>query len=125
MTNIILESQNLTRYYCSTLALDNMTVKIPRGCICGFIGRNGSGKTTAIKLLLGFLKPTAGCSKLLGHDSQELTPQIRQRIGYVSGLLSDILILRFRQPLNKSATSRAYRLDIVRRFCSHLLQNRL
>src|SRR3989304_2846348 len=84
MTDIVLETQGLTKYYGSTLALDNMTVKIPRGCICGFVGRNGSGKTTAIKLLLGFLNPTAGVSKLLGCDSQRLTPQIRQRIGYVS-----------------------------------------
>jgi len=61
-----------------------MTIKIPRGCICGFVGRNGSGKTTAIKLLLGFLNPTAGSSKLLGCDSQHLTPAIRQRVGYVS-----------------------------------------
>lgn len=84
MTDTVLETQGLTKYYGSTLALDNMTVKIPRGCICGFVGRNGSGKTTAIKLLLGFLNPTAGSSKLLGCDSQQLTPQIRQRIGYVS-----------------------------------------
>jgi len=84
MTDMVLETQGLTKYYGSTLALDNMTVKIPRGCICGFVGRNGSGKTTAIKLMLGFLKPTAGLSSLLGCDSQNLTPAIRQRIGYVS-----------------------------------------
>ncbi len=84
MTDIILETQGLTKYYGGTPALDNMTIKIPRGCICGFIGRNGSGKTTAIKLLLGFLEPTAGSSKLLGCDSQHLTPQIRQLTGYIS-----------------------------------------
>jgi ABC-2 type transport system ATP-binding protein len=84
MADIVLETQGLTKYYGVILALDNMTVKIPRGCICGFVGRNGSGKTTAIKLLLGFLNPTAGSSKLLDCDSQRLTPQIRQRIGYVS-----------------------------------------
>jgi len=84
MTDTVLETQGLTKYYGSTLALDNMTVKIPRGCICGFVGRNGSGKTTAIKLLLGFLNPTAGSSMLLGCDSQNLTPALRQRIGYVS-----------------------------------------
>ena len=84
MTDTVLETQGLTKYYGSMLALDNMTIKIPRGCICGFVGRNGSGKTTAIKLLLGFLNPTAGSSKLLGCDSQHLTPAIRQRVGYVS-----------------------------------------
>ena len=84
MTDMVLETQGLTKYYGSTLALDNMTVKIPRGCICGFVGRNGSGKTTAIKLMLGILKPTAGSSSVLGYDSRNLTPAIRQRIGYVS-----------------------------------------
>jgi ABC-2 type transport system ATP-binding protein len=84
MTDTVLETQGLTKYFGSRMVLDNMTVKIPRGCICGFVGRNGSGKTTAIKLLLGLLKPTAGSSTLLGCDSQQLSPQIRQRIGYVS-----------------------------------------
>jgi ABC-2 type transport system ATP-binding protein len=84
MNEIVLETQGLTKYYGSRLALNNFTVKIPRGCVCGFVGRNGSGKTTAIKLLLGLLNPTAGSSQLLGCDSQNLSPQIRQRIGYVS-----------------------------------------
>jgi ABC-2 type transport system ATP-binding protein len=86
MNDIVLETKGLTKYYPGApgLALDSFTVKIPRGCICGFVGRNGSGKTTAIKLMLGFLKPTAGSSTLLGCDSQNLTPYVRQRIGYVS-----------------------------------------
>jgi ABC-2 type transport system ATP-binding protein len=84
MIDTVLETQGLTKYFGSRMVLDNMTVKIPRGCICGFVGRNGSGKTTAIKLLLGLLKPTAGSSTLLGCDSQQLSPQIRQRVGYVS-----------------------------------------
>ncbi len=84
MTEAVLETQGLTKYYGNKLALDHFTIKIPRGCVCGFVGRNGSGKTTAIKLLLGFLRPTAGTSGLLGCDSQNLTPAVRQRIGYVS-----------------------------------------
>ena len=84
MTEFVLETQGLTRYYGDKLAVDHIDLKIPRGCICGFVGRNGSGKTTAIKLMLGFLKPTAGSSRLLGCDSQNLTPAIRRRIGYVA-----------------------------------------
>jgi ABC-2 type transport system ATP-binding protein len=84
MTEFVLETQGLTKYYGDKLAVNHIDLKIPRGCICGFVGRNGSGKTTAIKLLLGFLKPTAGSSRLLGCDSQNLTPAIRQRIGYVA-----------------------------------------
>jgi ABC-2 type transport system ATP-binding protein len=81
---IVLETQGLTKYYGSVLAVDHINLRIPRGCICGFVGRNGSGKTTAIKLMLGLLRPTTGSSKLLGCDSQELTADIRQRIGYVT-----------------------------------------
>jgi len=84
MNEIVLETQGLTKYYGSTLAVDHIDLKIPRGCICGFVGRNGAGKTTAIKLMLGLLNPTAGSSRLLGCDSSALTSAIRQRIGYVT-----------------------------------------
>ncbi|MHC4396910.1 MAG: ABC transporter ATP-binding protein [Planctomycetota bacterium] len=84
MTETVLQAQGLTKYYGDTPAVDHLDLKIPRGCICGFIGRNGAGKTTAIKMLLGLLKPTAGAATLLGCDCQELTPAIRQRIGYVT-----------------------------------------
>ncbi|MBW8038869.1 MAG: ABC transporter ATP-binding protein [Planctomycetes bacterium] len=84
MTETVLQTQGLTKYYGSTLAVDHLDLKIPRGSICGFVGRNGAGKTTAIKLMLGLLRPTAGSSRLLGCDSAALTPAIRQRIGYVT-----------------------------------------
>jgi ABC-2 type transport system ATP-binding protein len=81
---IVLETKGLTKYYGNVLAVDHIDLKIPRGCICGFVGRNAAGKTTAIKLILGLLTPTAGTSRLLGCDSTALTPAIRQRIGYVT-----------------------------------------
>ena len=84
MNDAVLETQALTKYYGGTLAVDHLDLQIPRGCICGFVGRNGAGKTTAIKLMLGLLKPTAGSSRLLGCDSSALTPEIRRRIGYVT-----------------------------------------
>jgi ABC-2 type transport system ATP-binding protein len=84
MAETVLETHGLTKYYGGRLALDHLDVQIPRGCICGFVGRNGAGKTTAIKLMLGLLNPTAGSSSLLGCDSEQLTPAIRQRIGYVT-----------------------------------------
>jgi ABC-2 type transport system ATP-binding protein len=84
MNDVVLETKGLTKYYGNILAVNHMDLKIPRGCICGFVGRNAAGKTTAIKLMLGLLNPTAGSSKLLGCDSAALTPAIRQRIGYVT-----------------------------------------
>lgn len=84
MNDYVIETKGLTKFYGSKLALDHIDLKIPRGSICGFVGRNGSGKTTAIKLMLGFLNPTCGSSTLLGCDSQNLTPSVRQRIGYAA-----------------------------------------
>jgi ABC-2 type transport system ATP-binding protein len=84
MNDVVLETSGLTKYYGRTLAVDHFDLKVPRGCVCGFVGRNGAGKTTVIKLVLGLLQPTAGSSRLLGCDSTELTPAIRQRIGYVT-----------------------------------------
>jgi len=100
---IVLETQGLTKYYGNVLAVDHIDLKIPRGCICGFVGRNAAGKTTAIKLMLGLLNPTAGSSKLLGCDSTALTPAIRQRIGYVTeghrlfGWMSIVELERFQR----------------------------
>jgi len=84
MPEIVLETEGLTKYFGGTLAVDHLDLQLPLGCICGFVGRNGAGKTTAIKLMLGLLRPTAGSSRLLGCYSEALTPAIRQRIGYVT-----------------------------------------
>ena len=84
MSEIVVQASGLTKYYGSKLALDHLDLEIPSGCICGFLGRNGAGKTTAIKLMLGLLTPTAGSSSLLGCDSRRLTPDIKKRIGYVT-----------------------------------------
>ena len=84
MSAIVLETSNLTKAFGGLFALDHLTVSIPRGTICGFLGRNGAGKTTAIKLMLGLLRPTVGSATLLGCDAQALTPEIKARIGYVT-----------------------------------------
>jgi ABC-2 type transport system ATP-binding protein len=84
MSDIVIETKGLTKYFSKKAVLENFDLQIHRGCICGFIGRNGAGKTTAIKLLLGFLEPTSGGSAVLGCNSISLTPEIRQRIGYVT-----------------------------------------
>jgi ABC-2 type transport system ATP-binding protein len=84
MSDIVLETHNLTKAFGSQFALDHLNLSIPRGTICGFLGRNGAGKTTAIKLMLGLLHPTVGSATVLGCDAQALTPEIKARIGYVT-----------------------------------------
>jgi ABC-2 type transport system ATP-binding protein len=84
MQDFVIQTHQLTKYYGSRLALDHLNLRIPKGSIYGLLGRNGSGKTTAIKLMLGLLKPIAGQAIILGCDCQELTPRIREQIGYVT-----------------------------------------
>jgi ABC-2 type transport system ATP-binding protein len=82
--NTILETENLTRRFGRHEAVHDLTLSVPRGSLCAFLGRNGAGKTTTIKMLAGLVKPSRGSSRLLGQDSQHLRPQEWQRIGYVS-----------------------------------------
>ncbi|HAL44421.1 MAG: hypothetical protein A2Y12_08335 [Planctomycetes bacterium GWF2_42_9] len=84
MSEIVLETSGLTKYFKDKCVVDHLDLKIPKGCVCGFLGRNGAGKTTTIRMLMGLLKPTTGNCSLLGCDCQDLTPAIRQRVGYVT-----------------------------------------
>lgn len=61
-----LEVQDLSKHYGSLRAVDAISFTVPRGVICGFIGPNGSGKTTTIRMLLGLIRPTAGSAQVLG-----------------------------------------------------------
>ncbi|PYJ05749.1 MAG: ABC transporter ATP-binding protein, partial [Verrucomicrobia bacterium] len=60
------------------------SLEVPRGCVFAFLGRNGSGKTTTIRMLLGLLRPTRGEGSILGYRIQALPPEARARIGYLT-----------------------------------------
>jgi ABC-2 type transport system ATP-binding protein len=62
-------------------AVDNLCLKVPQGIVFGFLGPNGSGKTTTIRLLLGLLKPTSGRASVLGFDTQSQADEIRRLSG--------------------------------------------
>lgn len=84
MTDAVIETRGLTRYFGTKCAVDALSVQVPRGCVFGFLGRNGSGKTTTIRMLLGLLEPTRGACSILGHDSADLPPEVRARVGYLA-----------------------------------------
>jgi ABC-2 type transport system ATP-binding protein len=79
-----IETRGLTRYFGRKCAVDGVSFRVPRGSVFAFIGRNGAGKTTTIRMILGLLEPTRGSSTILGHDSAELPPAARARIGYMA-----------------------------------------
>lgn len=84
MSQYVIETKGLTKYYGNKLALDQLDLRIPKGEIFAFLGRNGSGKTTAIRMMLGLLKPSLGTSSILGCNSQGLTREYRNRIGFMT-----------------------------------------
>jgi ABC-2 type transport system ATP-binding protein len=84
MSDGVVVIENLVKYYEGRCVLDGINLKIPAGCIYGLLGRNGIGKTTINRILLGLDFPTRGKTFLLGTDSTKLTPKIKGRIGYVA-----------------------------------------
>jgi ABC-2 type transport system ATP-binding protein len=82
--NYVIETDQVCRAFKNTMALSNFSLRVPRGSIYGFLGRNGAGKTTAIKILAGLIKPTSGSARVLGRNPFEFTTEDRQKIGYVS-----------------------------------------
>lgn len=79
-----IEIKNLVVGYGKKQVLDGLNLTVPAGSIFGFLGANGTGKTTTIKTLLGFRAPTSGTVRVLGYDSVSQHVDICERIGYVS-----------------------------------------
>lgn len=83
-TEFVIETRALSRRYGNKLALDRLDLAIPRGRIHAIVGANGAGKSTLFRILMGFMPPSAGEARILGKDSQSLTPEDRARIGFVN-----------------------------------------
>lgn len=76
-----IQTDSLTRDFGSLRAVDNLTLDVPPGVVFGFLGPNGSGKTTTIRLLLGLISATSGSAQVLGFDVRRDAAGIRQRCG--------------------------------------------
>jgi ABC-2 type transport system ATP-binding protein len=81
MTETAIHTEKLSRDFGSIRAVDNLSLEVPAGIVFGFLGPNGSGKTTTISLLLGLLEPTGGRAEVLGFDTGTQADQIRSRTG--------------------------------------------
>ncbi|HEY4328299.1 MAG TPA: ABC transporter ATP-binding protein, partial [Phycisphaerae bacterium] len=80
----VISVNGLTKYFGRKCVLDEVSFQVPRGSVTAFLGRNGSGKTTTLRILLGLLEPTRGTTSILGYDSQKLPPEARGAIGYLA-----------------------------------------
>jgi ABC-2 type transport system ATP-binding protein len=88
-TDYAVETDGLTRRFGGFLAVDRVTLKIPKGHLYGFLGLNGAGKTTTIRVLTTLLPPSAGTAKLWGHDVRQEPLAVRRLVGLVSDETSE------------------------------------
>jgi ABC-2 type transport system ATP-binding protein len=84
MTELAIETRDLVKRYGSIAAVDGLSLSVPRGAVYALVGRNGSGKTTTIRMLLDLSLPDAGTARVLGMDCHAERVKVLERVGYVS-----------------------------------------
>jgi ABC-2 type transport system ATP-binding protein len=96
MTEPVISVENLTRRFGDFVAVDHVNFEVGAGEVVGYLGPNGSGKTTTIRMLLGLLEPSDGRATVLGFDAFKQTEQVRTRAGYMSqkfAIYDDLTVL--------------------------------
>ena len=83
-TTPVITTEKLTKRFGQFVAASELTFQVTKGEIFGFLGANGAGKTTAMRMLCGLLKPSSGKASIAGFDVYTQTEKIKQRIGYMS-----------------------------------------
>jgi ABC-2 type transport system ATP-binding protein len=82
-SNIVINTSRLTKAFGRLVAVNDLHLQVMRGDVFGFLGPNGSGKTTTIRMLLGLIRPTAGRAVIFGMDTAQQLPSILPRIGAI------------------------------------------
>lgn len=96
MPEPVIRVENLTRRFGDFVAVDHINFQVNEGEVVGYLGPNGSGKTTTIRMLLGLLAPTEGGATVLGYDAYRQSEQVRARAGYMSqkfAIYDDLTVL--------------------------------
>jgi ABC-2 type transport system ATP-binding protein len=96
MQDIVIKTDRLTKRFGDFTAVNEITFQVNKGEIFGFLGANGAGKTTAMRMLIGLSKPTSGSASVAGFDVYKQTENIKKSIGYMSqkfSLYEDLTVL--------------------------------
>ena len=100
---LVIDVQGLNKSFGNLKAVDNLALQVRRGEIFGFLGPNGSGKTTSIRMLCGLLTPDSGSGTCLGYDVIHQTAEIKRQVGYMTQRFSLYEDLTIRENLDFTA----------------------
>jgi ABC-2 type transport system ATP-binding protein len=105
----VIDVRGLTKRFGERTVVDHFDIRVPKGAIYGFLGPNGSGKTTTIRMLCGLLTPDEGEGTCLGFDVRRQAARIKEEVGYMTQKFSYYEDLSIRE--NLDFVARMYRLD--------------
>lgn len=88
MNDLAIHTSDLTKFYGTHRGIEALDLEVSTGEVFGFLGPNGSGKTTTIRLLMDFIRPTRGSARVLGIDPQRDPLEVHRRVGYLPGELA-------------------------------------
>ena len=108
-TELVIDVKGLTKSFGPKRVVDHFDIQVPKGAIYGFLGPNGSGKTTTIRMLCGLLTPDEGEGTCLGFDVRKQAEQIKEQVGYMTQRFSYYEDLSIRE--NLDFVARMYQLD--------------
>ena len=125
MARDVVETSGLTKTFGSLVAVDHLDLSVKTGEVFGFLGPNGSGKTTTVRILCGLMAPTSGSALVVGRDVVKESEEVRQRIGYMPqtyGLYDDLTVMEnleffgnvYRVPRGEREERAAEILELVR-----------
>lgn len=121
MTALAIDARGLCKSFAGRVAVSNAAIQMPRGEVWGFLGPNGSGKTTTVRMLCGLLKPDAGEGACLGHDILTQTDAIKRETGYMTQKFSFWEDLSIRE--NLDFVARLYDMDNRRARVGKAIEN--
>ena len=118
--DIVIDVSGLTKKFGDRTVVRDLSMQVKRGTIYGFLGPNGSGKTTTIRMLCGLLTPDEGAGTCLGYDIRTESDQIKRRVGYMTQRFSLYQDLSVRE--NLEFVARLYGLDDARRAAREMIE---